>query len=81
MTYFESRHNQASGETYAVNMGSAQTFNEIEMASPEVTQDYAGPYEVQVSSNGSSWTTVATCQGINTRDPSQNCTTWSSRSK
>lgn len=24
---------------------------------------------------------VATCQGINTRDPSQNCTTWSSRSK
>jgi beta-glucosidase len=68
VTYFESRHSQAAGQTYAVNMGSAQTFNEIEMASPEVTQDYAGPYEVQVSSNGSSWTTVATCQGITTPD-------------
>ena len=49
-------------------MGSAQTFNEIEMASPEVTQDYAGPYQVQVSSNGSSWTTAVTCQGITTPD-------------
>ncbi|HWF55459.1 MAG TPA: glycoside hydrolase family 3 C-terminal domain-containing protein, partial [Solirubrobacteraceae bacterium] len=66
VTYFESRHNQAAGATYTVNMGSAQTFNEIEMASPEVTQDYAGPYQVQVSSNGSSWTTAATCRGITT---------------
>jgi beta-glucosidase len=68
VTYFESRRSQAAGQTYTVNMGSAQTFNEIEMASPEVTQDYAGPYQVQVSSNGSSWTTVATCQGITTPD-------------
>ncbi|HYS40599.1 MAG TPA: putative Ig domain-containing protein, partial [Pseudonocardiaceae bacterium] len=68
VTYFQSRRSQAAGQTFTVNMGSAQTFNEIEMASPEVTQDYAGPYEVQVSSNGSSWTTVATCQGITTPD-------------
>ena len=68
VTYFASRKSQAAGFTYTVNMGSAQTFNEIEMASPEVTRDYAGPYEVQVSSNGSSWTTVATCQGITTPD-------------
>jgi beta-glucosidase len=68
VTYFQSRHPQAAGATYTVDMGSPQTFNEIEMASPELTQDYAGPYQVQVSTNGSSWTTVATCQGIGTPD-------------
>lgn len=68
VTSFQSRRSQGAGQTYTVNMGSARTFNEIEMASPEVTQDYAGPYQVQVSSNGSSWTTVATCQGIGTPD-------------
>ena len=49
-------------------MGSARTFNEIEMASPGSPTDYAAGYQVQVSSNGSTWTTVATCGGVATPD-------------
>jgi beta-glucosidase len=68
ITRFSSDEDQAVGLTYTVNMGSAKTFNEIEMASPGSTTDYATGYQVQVSSNGSSWTTVATCGGVATPD-------------
>jgi beta-glucosidase len=68
VTRFSSDEDQATGLTYEVNMGSAKTFNEIEMASPGSPTDYATGYEIQVSSNGSTWTTVATCGGIGSPD-------------
>jgi beta-glucosidase len=68
LTRFSSDEGQAVGLTYEVNMGSARTFNEIEMASPGSPTDYATGYQVQVSSNGSTWTTVATCGGVATPD-------------
>jgi beta-glucosidase len=68
LTRFSSDEDQATGLTYEANMGSAQTFNEVEMASPGSPTDYATGYEVQVSSNGSTWTTVATCGGVATPD-------------
>jgi len=68
VTRFSSDEDQATGLTYEVNLGSPQAFNEIEMASPGSPTDYATGYEVQVSSNGSTWTTVATCSGIGSPD-------------
>jgi beta-glucosidase len=68
LTRFSSDEDQADDLTYEINMGSAKTFNEIEMASPGSPTDYAAGYEVQVSNNGSTWTTVATCGGIGTPD-------------
>jgi beta-glucosidase len=68
VTRFSSDEDQAAGLTYTVNMGSARTFNEIEMASPGSPTDYAGGYQVQVSGNGSTWTTAATCGGVGTPD-------------
>ena len=47
-------------------MGSPQTFNETEMEDPYSPHDYARGYNVEVSSNGSTWTTVASCTGIST---------------
>ncbi len=47
-------------------MGSPQTFNEILMESPYSPHDYARGYNVDVSSNGSTWTTVASCTGTST---------------
>jgi hypothetical protein len=58
---------QAAGDEYIVNMDLPQTFNEIQMAVPDSGTDYARAYKVEVSSNGSSWTTVASCTG--TGDP------------
>src|SRR6202522_3166218 len=68
VTRFSSDEDQATALTYEVNLGSPQAFNEIEMASPGSPTDYATGYEVQVSSNGSTWTTVATCSGIGSPD-------------
>jgi hypothetical protein len=56
---------QAVGDVYEVNMGSAQTFNEIEMAVPGSPTDYAPGYEINVF-NGTSWVTVASCTGTST---------------
>jgi hypothetical protein len=58
---FTSATDEASGMTYEVNIGSAQTTGEIEMYSPDYATDYAVAYNVNVSSNGTSWTTVASC--------------------
>jgi len=54
---------QKAGMYYEVNMGSPQTFNQIEMAFPHWATDYAPNYNVEVSNNGSSWTVVASCYG------------------
>jgi hypothetical protein len=63
---FATRTDQAVGDKYVVNMGKAETFNEIEMAVPDYSADYAHGYDVEVSSNGSSYTIVATCTGAGT---------------
>jgi hypothetical protein len=62
-TRFSTDEDQASGLDFEVNMGSAQTFNEIDMNSTFWPTDYARGYNVEVSANGSAWTTVASCTG------------------
>ena len=57
---------QAAGDEYVVDMGSAKTFNEIQMAAPDDPTDYAAGYSVEVSPDGSTWSTVATCTGAGT---------------
>ena len=57
---------EAVGDDYIVNMGSAKSFNEIEMAVPDYPTDYALGYNVEVSANDSTWTTVASCTGTAT---------------
>jgi hypothetical protein len=60
---FSSDAAQASGMYWQVNMGSAQTFNQIEMDSGGYSTDYARGYNVEVSTNGSTFTSVATGTG------------------
>ena len=65
-TRFSTNQVQVPGLFYEVNMGSPQTFDELDMAVPNSPTDYARSYEVEVSNNGSTWTTVATCTGTGT---------------
>ena len=62
-TRFSSDADQASGMYFQVNMGSAQTFNQIEMNSGGSAGDYARGYNVETSSNGTTFTSVATGTG------------------
>ena len=62
-TRYSSDAVQASGMYFQVNMGSAQTFNQIEMNSGGSTGDYARGYNVEVSTNGTTFTSVATGTG------------------
>ena len=62
-TRFSTGADQASGMYFQVNMGSAQTFNQIEMNAGGSAGDYARGYNVEVSSNGSTFTSVATGTG------------------
>jgi F5/8 type C domain len=55
---FSSDADQAAGMDFEVNMGSAQTFNQIEMDSGGYGGDYARGYNVEVSTNGTTFTTV-----------------------
>ena len=60
---FSSDAAQASGMYWQVNMGSAQSFNQIEMDSGGYSTDYARGYNVEVSTNGTTFTSVATGTG------------------
>ena len=62
-TRFSTDADQASGMYFQVNMGSAQTFNQIVMDSGGSTGDYARGFNVEVSTNGSTFTSVATGTG------------------
>jgi hypothetical protein len=62
-TRYSSDAVQASGMYFQVNMGSAQTFNQIEMNSGGSSGDYARGYNVEVSTNGTTFTSVATGTG------------------
>ena len=64
---FSSDADQAFGMYWQVNLGSAQSFDEIELDSGGFTQDYARAYEVQVSDNGTTFTTVY--NGIGSESP------------
>ena len=65
-TRFSTDEYQAPGLDFEVNMGSAESFNEIEMATPDSAGDYATGYNVFVSNDGTSWTPVASCTGTGT---------------
>ncbi|MDQ6422704.1 discoidin domain-containing protein [Paenibacillus sp. LHD-117] len=54
---------QASGQTFQVDMGASRWFNHIVMDSGASTGDYARGYVIEVSSNGTSWRTVASGEG------------------
>ncbi len=65
-TRFSTGEHQAAGLYFQVNMGSAQSFNELKMSSPNSPNDYARGFDVEVSKDGNSWTTVASCTGTRT---------------
>jgi glucosylceramidase len=66
-TRFSSDAPQADGAYWEANLGSSRTFDELQMQVPNSSGDYARSYDLEVSSNGSTWTTVASCTG--TGDP------------
>jgi hypothetical protein len=51
---------------FEVDLGSTQVFDALAMSSPGAPSDYARGYDVEVSTTGSSWATVATCTGTAT---------------
>ena len=57
-----------AGLYYQVDLGSAQPFDELDMAVPGSPGDYARGYLVEVSDNASSWATVASCGGTGTSE-------------
>ena len=65
-TPFGTGEAQVPGLYFEVNLGSAQTFEELKMSTPSRPTDYARGYDVQVSKDGASWTTVAACTGTST---------------
>lgn len=62
-TRFSSDAAQASGMYFQVNMGCSQAFNQIVMDSGGSAGDYARGYNVEVSTDGSTFTSVATGTG------------------
>jgi hypothetical protein len=62
-TRFSSDAYQAPGQWFQVDLGSSQTFNPIEMNSGGYGGDYARGYNVEVSTNGAAFTSVATGTG------------------
>ena len=65
-TRFSTDEAQAPGQYFEVNLGSARVFDELEMDVPNSPTDFAYGYNVEVSGNGSAWTTVASCAGTGT---------------
>lgn len=54
---------QASGQWYQIDLGQTQTFNRLLLDAATSSGGYPRGYEVQVSANGSSWTTAVTGSG------------------
>ena len=63
---------QRDGQYFEVNFNSINTFNRVVLDTSASENDYPREYELQVSDNGSSWTTVASAapdaSGITTID-------------
>jgi F5/8 type C domain len=62
-TRYSSDADQAAGQYWQVNLGSSQTFNQIELNSGGSSGDYARGYNVEVSTDGATFTSVATGTG------------------
>lgn len=54
---------QTNGQWYQVDMGEMETFNQVLIDAGSSTSDYPRGYEIQVSKDGSNWTTVASGNG------------------
>jgi hypothetical protein len=67
-TRFSTDADEAVGQYFQVNLGSTQSFNQIEMDSGPSAADYARGYNVEVSTDGTTFTSVAT--GTATASPS-----------
>jgi hypothetical protein len=64
-TRFSTDEFQATDLYFQVDLGRAQTFDEVVMESPGSPNDFARGYDVEVS-DGSAWTVVAACTGTGT---------------
>lgn len=56
---WSTRTRQANGQEFYVNLGANQEFDRIVLDTTQSSNDYPRSYEVDVSTNGSNWTTVA----------------------
>jgi glucosylceramidase len=66
-TRFSSDAPQSDGMYWQADMGRPQTFSGLQMQVPNSAGDYARSYDLEVSNNGQTWSTVASCTG--TGDP------------
>jgi F5/8 type C domain/Bacterial Ig-like domain (group 3) len=62
-TRFSTGEYQAAGLYFRVDLGSSKTFNEVSMNVPHSPTDYGRAFVVELSSDGTSWSTVANCTG------------------
>jgi F5/8 type C domain/Bacterial Ig-like domain (group 3) len=62
-TRFSTGEYQSAGLYFRVDLGASETFNELSMSVPGSPTDYARAFVVEVSGNGTSWSTVASCTG------------------
>lgn len=62
-TRFSTNEDQVAGLHFQVDLGASQPFDELQMQVPDSQNDYARSYTIEDSNNGTSWSTVATCQG------------------
>jgi hypothetical protein len=60
---FSTNEDQVAGLYLKVDLGRAQAFDEVVLSSPNSPSDYARAFDVQVSADGSHWSTVASCTG------------------
>jgi hypothetical protein len=58
-TRWDTGANQAVGDTFSVNMGSKQTFSQVVLDANGSTTNFAQSLEVDVSSDGTTWTAVS----------------------
>jgi hypothetical protein len=65
-TRFSTGEAQRPGLFLEIDLGSPHSFDEVKMAVPNSPNDYARGYKVEVSTNGSAWSTVASCSGTRT---------------
>jgi len=71
-TVWSTGTNQLNGQWFQVDLGAKITFNQIVLDTEKNTgyeQDYPNSYDVQISQNGSVWTTVASGQGLRKATP------------
>ncbi len=65
---FSSDEDQKPGLYFEIDLGAPASFDELLMDVPNSAHDYARGYAVEVSDNGTSWATVATCSGTGTTE-------------